>query len=198
MGKTSKRNQPSDDSPCIPTPEWVLTTHKAQQTSVRSCCRTWKHFRHMQNDFFFSCEMTRGEKFWIQGKAWTDRAVLFLSLTKTGCHLNFQSRIQMHLKTTPTACGNSAVSKVSFSDVHCLKQAFTCTAAYVRLSAHIPGHVHIVKDEGRHFLHWDRYLSIKVMYSVLQLEIDMGNYHLFMITKTQNLKKKDWLFFHQL
>lgn len=154
-----------------------------------------KAFQTHAEWFFFSCEMTRGEKFWIQGKAWTDRAVLFLSLTKTGCHLNFQSRIQMHLKTTPTACGNSAVSKVSFSDVHCLKQAFTCTAAYVRLSAHIPGHVHIVKDEGRHFLHWDRYLSIKVTYSVLQLEIDMGNYHLFMITETQNLKKKRLIIF---
>ena len=40
----------------------------------------------------------------------------------------------MHLKTTPTACGNLAASEANFSDVRCLKQAFTCTAAYFRLS----------------------------------------------------------------
>lgn len=50
--KTSKSNQPSVDFPSIPTSGWVLTTQKAQQTSVHSCCRTWRHFRHMQNDFF--------------------------------------------------------------------------------------------------------------------------------------------------
>lgn len=36
----------------------------------------------------------------------------------------------MHLKTTPTACGNLAASEANFSDVHRLKQALTCTAAF--------------------------------------------------------------------
>lgn len=36
----------------------------------------------------------------------------------------------MHLKITPTACGNLVASEAYFSDVHGLKQAFTCTAAY--------------------------------------------------------------------
>lgn len=36
----------------------------------------------------------------------------------------------MHLKIIPTACGNLVVSEVNFNDLHCLKQAFTCIAAY--------------------------------------------------------------------
>lgn len=36
----------------------------------------------------------------------------------------------MRLKITPTACGNLVASEAYFSDVHGVKQDFTCTAAY--------------------------------------------------------------------
>lgn len=60
----------------------------------------------------------------------------------------------MHLKTTHNACGNLSASKANFSDVHCLKQAFTCTVAYFRLSVCIPSGIHIMKDqvEGASFI----------------------------------------------
>jgi len=63
----------------------------------------------------------------------------------------------MHLKTTLTACGNSAASEANFSDVHCLKQAFTCTAAYFLLSLCTPNGNHIMMDmvEGASFIGTD-------------------------------------------
>lgn len=74
----------------------------------------------------------------------------------------------MHLKTTPTACGNLAASEANFSDVRCLKQAFTCTPAYFQLSACIPSGIHIMKVqvEGASFTETD-FFPLNVMYSLL-------------------------------
>lgn len=76
----------------------------------------------------------------------------------------------MHLKITPTARGNLAASEANFSDVHCLKQAFTCTTAYFRLSVCIPSSSHIMKDqvEGTSFTEPDFFLLNYGLYTLFR------------------------------
>lgn len=91
----------------------------------------------------------------------------------------------MHLKTTPTACGNLAASEANFSDLHCLKQAFTRTAAYFRLSACIPSGIRIMKDqvEGTSFTETDFFPlnhQLCTLRCSWKLPLDMENYHLLL------------------
>lgn len=82
----------------------------------------------------------------------------------------------MHLKIIPTARGNLVVSEDNFSDLHCLKQAFTCIAAYFLLSLCIPSGIHIMKDqvEGASLTETDFFL-LNLGYMLL---VVAENYHL--------------------
>lgn len=91
----------------------------------------------------------------------------------------------MHLKIIPTACGNLVVSEVNFNDLHCLKQAFTCIAAYFWLSLCIPSGIHIMKDqaEGASLIEKDIFPLNYGLYALCcswKLPLDMENYHLLL------------------